>query len=742
MSLRRSLLNFTLLGALSVTWFPDASRAAAALTLPAGHPRLWFGDAARLQQARDYFASHPFALPAYNAFDPAGTNYTRALRSVLTGDPQACLHALNGNPNSPPPPRPELPTDTGLMGLAFVDPGTAPATFRDQMRQQGESWLLVYDWCHVQLTQTQIAALVQRWNGYLQRELDDDFAQQGEEASNYWSGRVRNLLLWGMASHGENPRAQEFIDAALETRMGEWFPAWYAGFGRGGVFPEGSDYGVVSLSYPLIAFTSAADFGHDEYARTPYFREAIYALIYGSTPGPTSVTDAEANQFLLFPFGDDQLFRDGSAINERSYLGDFMQAMGVRAAPAGNARHARAWRAASQAGTDWLFRALQGAAGDPSDLAQLPLDYYAPGAGVFAARTAHDAGATQVHLQLGTPGGMSHRHMDAGNFQFWRKGRWITRESAGYSDRLVALGEASGSRMTIDTEDAVAHNTLLFEGQSTGQWIGDGPQPIPPSGNPESDQPRNLPQVRRLQHAEDFAYVAVDYSDAYRNGLDTRVDWPYAESAWREFLFIRPLQALLIFDRTRGSSDSLRPFYGSDDWLLRDLGRRIGADAVQRHFIMHFETLPTVLGNRITATVGNQVAELTTLLPAAPNVRVVNEDFTGPPDDSPAGQFRVEIAQSGTADAYFLNLVTGYDPSEAAIQTQLSEVGGVLTIHLQHPTRGDATVTLNKGMMSSGGSIRIGNGPMQALRASVQGIAVTDDGPVWESDCIFCDGFE
>ena len=722
----------------------SGARATVQLDIPPTHPRIWFGDAGRLQQAQDYFATAPFTVGNFNPVDAAGTNYRRALLHVVADVPQACAHALRGDPATPPANR---ALDTGLLGVTF---SSGPSTFRDQMRQQGDSWLLVYDWCHAAMTLPERNQLIDRWNGHMQRELDDTFAQDGEEASNYWSGRVRNLLLWGIASHGENPRAQEFIDAALEIRMRDGFGDWYQDFGVGGVFPEGSDYGVVSLSYPLMAFTTAADFGFDPYQQTPYFREALYALIYGSTPGPSSITAQASNLFGLFPFGDDQNFLAGGAINRRTYLGDYTSVMGLRDTGSGNARHARAWRAMTDAGTSWLFRAVAAPAQPPSALTDLPLDYYASGAGVFAMRTAHAPDAMQVHLQLGTPGGMSHRHMDAGSVQVWRKGQWLTRESTGYSDKLGALGEPSGSLVTVETDDAVAHNTLLFEGATTGTWIGDGPQVVPPGGNPDSDQPRELPQVKRLQHAEQFAYVAVDYSAAYRNGRDTRVDWPYTETAWREFLFIRPLQALVMLDRTRASSDALRPFYATDSWLWRDIGRRVGADAVQRTFIMHFETEPDLHGaSRLTAAVGNQTSELTMLLPANPAVRVINEDVilrNGDGDitldDSHAGQHRLEVSQQGSPDAYFMNVLTGYDVGEAPIDMQLSEDATRWTLTLAHPVRGSAVVVFEKGVQSHGGSIRIGNESATPLAAQVQRITVTRDGPVWESLCILCDGFE
>ncbi len=678
--------------------------AAANLTIPTTHPRLWFGDAARLQQAQTRYATTPFT--------PGGADvqFERALCGVLTGNTGDC----------------DLAADH-LVGWLVENNGNR----RDALRQQGEELLAIYDWCHDRLTPAEISTLVARWNGYMDIEIADDFANQGSEANNYFSGRMRNELMWGIASFHENPRAQAFIDHALDVRFGTWFPTWYQDFGRGGVFPEGGDYGVVSLSYPLIPFASAADFGLDPYAQTPYFREAIYAMLYGTTPGPTTLSGSFSGGHLLFPFNDDENLHGGGVINARQYLGDFARASGARDAATGNAKHARAWLATTNAGRSWLFDAL-GGSGTAADFADLPLDYYAPGAQVFDLRTGHDATAMQVHLQLGTPGGVEHRHWDAGSFQVWRKGRFLTRESAGYSDQIAGFMNAG----SVDTEHPLAHNTLLFEAWNTGRWVGRGPHVIP-EGQDRGEQPRSLPEVKRLQHEAQFGYVAVDYSNAYRNMPDSRVDWPYADKAWREFLFIRPLQALVILDRTRGSADSLLPWYNGGGWLLD--GPHVTADQVRRSFILHFETAPTVTANRVAATLGTQTSELITLLPASPAYRVFNEDRPG---DEQAGQHRVELDQIGSADAYFLNIVTGYDAGEAALAASLVDNGASWTLTLSHPVRGQAVVTLVKGMSSTGGSIAIDGAPAMPLRSDVQGIQVTTARPVWEAAYLFRDGFE
>lgn len=688
------------------------------LAIPSGHPRNWYGNAARLDQARNYYQSTPFTP----AGEPTALNFARALRGVLTGNVADCDQAV-----------------------AYLDGWTAPAGiggFRDATRQQGEALLLIYDWCHARLSPGQITNLVARWNGYMDRDNGDDFANQGSEANNYFWGRVRNNLLWGIASYGENPRAQEFIDNALETRLGQWFPSWYQDFGRGGVFPEGADYGSVTLSYPLVPFASAADFGFDPYAQTPYFREALYALIYGTTPGPTSTTGVAPAGNVLFPFNDDATFFDGSPINTRTYYGDVARFFGQRDAGSGTARHMRAWLAATSAGRSWMFDAL-GGSGQAADLNALPLDYFAPGAAVFFSRSAHDANASALHIQIGTPGGVQHRHRDAGNFQFWRKGRWITRESVGYSKPLAAFA----GNGTVDTEHHVAHNGLLFQGRTTGRWVGSGPVVIPP-GADRGDQPDGLPEVVRLQHHPEFGYVVADFSKAYRNTGGRRVDWPYADKAVREFLFLRRFGALVILDRLRGSSDSQLPFYFTPNWISSvegsgapdPLAVHVNADQVLRTFLMHFETAPSLSANRASAAVGGQIAELITLLPANPQFRVVDEDRAGA---ELYGQHRLELDASGSVENYFLNVVHGRDSGAAALSATLVDNGSSWTLQLSDAQQGTASVLLNKGMASQGGSVSFGAAPV-ALSNAVQGITVTSAGPVWaqQQEAIFANGFD
>ena len=64
-------------------------------------------------------------------------------------------------------------------------------------------------------------------------------------------------------------------------------------------------------------------------------------MLYGTTPGPTTISGSYAGGALVFPFNDDENFHNGGVINTREYLGDFARFMGARL-PAGSHHHHRA----------------------------------------------------------------------------------------------------------------------------------------------------------------------------------------------------------------------------------------------------------------------------------------------------------------------------------------------------------------------------------------------------------------
>ena len=692
-----AVLSFALLALPAI---PAAQ--AASLSIPQSHPRILYSaqsgtpGAARLARARSYRSSHP--VPVYNSVS-ASRSRDLALVSLLSGNAAECADAISW-----------------IRGFNFPS--------QNEARWSGEQAILVFDWCYPHMSAADRNTITTNWNTRLAELNAVAWGGVDMSASNFYWGYLRNSLLWGIASYHHNPQAQSFIDHALDVRYRNLaanppsghsrFQTWYEGFGVGGVPLEGSAYGGAMIYYPSIAFTAATDFGYDAWDTVKFHHDSLYYLQYASTRQPTQRFDNSVAQWQLFPFNEDENFRE-TGLAENDAYADFITAYALRFPGSKVAGMAKAWMDERGLVPSWWMRSELASASITSSRPTLPLDYYADGAQFLYGASSATPGATQFNLQLGgtgdgaASGGVGHMHRDLGNFQLWRKGRWITRETTGYVNPIVGWRNTG----TVDVGEAVGHNTVMFEGR--GQ-IG---------------SVRGWAQVKRLQSAADFSFAAVDMTPSYRATVnqpwDAKRDWPFAEVAIREFIYLRGLETLVVLDRVKSGSDSLDAIYNSEY-----TGPRMAGDQVRKTFVLHATGTgssgtanPFTLGNATaTATVGTQRMNLRTLLPASPTYRVINEG-------GPVGQFRIEYDVSGTEMSYLLNVVSAHDASEAAASVSMNDLGDSWQIQISHPGKGTATVVLRKGETSSGGSVSVNGGSTQALRSDMQGMLLTSDGPVW-----------
>ncbi|HEY0660531.1 MAG TPA: heparinase II/III family protein [Lysobacter sp.] len=610
-------------------------------------------------------------------------------------------------------------------------------TSSDEARWDGENAILVYDWCHYAISDTDRTTLLNRWNGYVSTLNAKPWGGTTMAANNYFWGYLRNSLLWGIASYhdnGETQRqtAQGFIDNALQLRYrsnstppmanGSKFSTWYNTFGVGGVPLEGNQYGPYMTDYPVIAFTAATDYGYNAWDAVPFWRDAVYYLHYAATPTATRSRDGAQPRHELFPFNDDEMFASGGSA-EGAY-NDFLAAMILRDPARTLARQAQSWMQARSQQPSWRMRAELASVTVSSAAPTLPLDYYAEGAKFLYGRRDAGTQSTAFMLQLGganaygdpdelePDGGVGHSHQDLGNFQLWRKGRWLSRESTGYGIETDGIrGWNNGAK--VDPASSVAHNTALFEGRG------------------QIHTRRGWAQVKRLQSTADFAFAAVDMTESYRAPAHetwlAEDDWPFAEAAIREFIYLRGLDALVVLDRLTSGSDSLDPVYNGGY-----SGPKMTGAQVRKSFVLHAtgsggdgRTNPFVLGTaQATATVGDQRLDLHTLLPANPVYRVIDEA-------GPIGQFRLEYDVSGSQTSYLLNVVSARDASDAMINAVIADLGDRWELNLSHPQKGAVTLVLLKGVTSSGGTVKVGSGAAVPLRADRQGIMINDQGVSW-----------
>lgn len=628
------------------------------LTIPAAHPRLWW-NAERLARAQAWQATHGFTPSSGN---PLGQAY----RCVVTGEPGYCQAAVTYAMN-------QLCSNAACNS---PDPNVGVAA--DDARWEGENVILVFDWCYGWFTPAQRATLISRWNTYFHNIRQHTWGGPTQYQSNYNWGYMRNEIEWGIATWGENAQADVNLQHGLQTRWQQNAIGHFLGGGRGGVMQEGSAYGSALGEYSVVPFGSAALLGRDVYRETNFFREAVLYLVYALLPDRTYNTNDGGLYPEIFPFADDERFFDGGMPARQNY-GSFMQAMADywRDVPIG--AYARQWLDTVQPVRPAHLAAVD-RGGAPASFSSLPLDYYASGPRWVFTRNQWGPQATSMLLQLGVTEDEGHQHNDAGSWQVWRHGRWLSRETTGYAQDIIGVG---GSQ--VDVNNAAAHNSLFVNGRgpAAGYRVGQT-------------------QLRRLESRPAYSFASVDLTPIYR-ATHPALDNPAVVHVERDFVFIRPIETLVVFDRVESTT--------------------AGAPKI---FLAHFETPPAVdVPNRVvTAVNGTQALRVQTLVPAAPTLRpIVNEAGA-------VGQYRLEVETSGATLSHFLHVLQAKGAADAAVSASVADQGSAYALTIVHPTYGTVSLTLLKGSQSAGGAITIG-GNTTALTGGVQSVTVGDAGVVW-----------
>jgi hypothetical protein len=546
----------------------------------------------------------------------------------------------------------------------------------DRCRWTGEQLILVFDWCYAYLTPGQRNTYVDGVATGLSAWSQKFWGGPTMYQNNYYWGYLRNELEWSITAYDEDPAwANQMLDWVFDERLANNFdPSTEpGGNSRGGVAYEGSEYGLVTGAYPLVPFVTANLLGRDLYAETDFWRELVYSTIHMTPPAPSTIPGVPGTGYTIFPFSDDE------AWNERfqahlHYYPDFMTTMANYWPTDNVGRHARQWL--NMVGTaPWRqFQAVD-VPNTPLAFDSIPLDFWASGPRYLFGRNAWGAGSTVFMLQLGdaAENTIGHQHGDYGTFQIWRGGRFVSRETASYSGAGSTEVAGYAGVGSVDGALPIAHNTVLINGANPGPQYS-GPSAI----------------VERLESQPGYSYAVVDLVPPATQMQEWR----------REFVFVRSLETLVVLDRLQTA----------------------GA-AATKTFLNHCETNPVVSGNTsATCTIGAQALTMTTLLPASRSYRVVDEGSHG------NSQFRIEVDTTpGTSQSYMLHVLQARDAAGSVLAPSVMDDGASYTVTLDATT----SITFEKGMTSSGGSITVSGVPT-SFRADVQSMSVTAAGPEWE----------
>jgi len=646
------------------------------INLPASHPRL-FWNAAKLAQAQQWWTGHSYT-PNYanpNPFDP----YDTLLACELANNQTWCDAQINWAVNL-------------SASNCYQSSGCDP------MRIYGEAVMLTYDWLYAQMTAAQRTTIINNWNTWQNYpDTNDSWGNTGMPSSVDFAGGLRTDFSLGVATFGDNPAAQSFIDYALNNRWAAVLnfasPAGVAPLGAKGYgmpAQESSQHGQYFLNYHAVPLASSALLGRDLWQESTALKAGVLQTIYNTLPSPT----ISRGLYDGWTWSDDENWRAAAGLYggggmQSRYYGDFMMAAAQEFPSTAVGKVARQWINTVNPVIAPMWRAID-PGGSGQGFSTLPLDYYASGPLFAYWRSNWNTNASSLFLQMGQTFGVGHTHFDEGNFQWFRGGSYLIRETPSYYTTVAGYDSVG----TVDVSSGYAHNIPLIGG-------------LP--GSVDSCTDSNA-IVRRMESQSAYAYLDADISGTYTNNIcdpgRPERENIYAQHVEREFIFFRDIEVLLILDRLQADSASR-----------------------SKTFVSHCETSPiSIDAAHYVCMDGSQEASYSVLLPSNPALVAVNESANAATCAPSECQYRLEVNDKIPigAQSYFLVAIQGLNAGATALTPAVQDNGASWTVTLDV----NHVVTLNKGMVSAGGSITI-SGANTNLRADAQTMTITDDGPVW-----------
>lgn len=386
------------------------------------------------------------------------------------------------------------------------------------------SLAVVYDWAYDLMTPAQRTRWINYanqtvwnvWNYQQAKWGNTTYAWSGwsvdNPSNNYYYSFLRATMLLGLATHGENPQAQRWLDKfRVEKMEGQLFPTFNRELAGGGS-REGTGYGTAMKGLWQLYDWWEKSTGERIATRTPHTLASMAHLMHSIVP----------TLDRLAPTGDHA--RDSSAAlfdYHREYLLE-LQALFPDEHLSGIARTLLESSSVPQMKNSFMFFSdfLYEQPDLPArPLAELSTTYWAPGTGQLMMRSAWEPSATYANFICG-PYTESHAHRDQGSFVLF-KGAWLATDANVFS------------RSGIE-QDEELHNLVRFES----------------GGAPVKQAYGTNCSLAALADNRQFTYASARVTASYRN--------PGAvQKSEREFLFIKP-DVLVVLDRAAAAPGTRR----------------------------------------------------------------------------------------------------------------------------------------------------------------------------------------
>ena len=579
------------------------------------------------------------------------------------------------------------------QAILGVDTNDPPAAFRDSRffsydsdrpRYFGEGWALTVDWIYPYLSagdKATIRTVFLRWaseivnNAYAvpptpQGVTNDPsllinpptrfgapFNPVRWSGNNYYCAHMRNLGLMAMAFDPADDPGNQLRNYLSPATGGFLYIVDHLlrNDCRGGLLPEGFEYSPQTASYIVQFLYALHTAGQDNPAvwgsqvvmtNQPFWGDFIHAYLHSLSPLPGIDPENGASTHYAAWYGDGQHIFTPDFMHCLGTLGVFAYSTGDTnrlndcrwieqyLAPGGPDNFLdRASRNYNVFADDILAFMLYDPAAPPAvdPHAAEPLDLFVPGMGRILSRTGWDTNAAWFTYKLSWAH-IDHQLCDGNQFEFFRRGEWLTSERTGY---------------TLDAGCSDNHNTLLLENDPPNVGSDDYRYLLYTRGSQWGILSGGDPQI--LSHSLGSNYVAVtgDSTALYNS---TYADATNILHASRSLVWLKP-DHIIVFDRATSKTSNR-----------------------SKQFCINTAAAALVTGAQATVTMpSDQKLFTATLLPT--NAVVTSEQYTNLPQgafnlygslaEAESMLYRVRAdAPGGPADVRFLNVLQGADPSQ------------------------------------------------------------------------------
>lgn len=570
--------------------------------------------------------------------------------------------------------------DRAVLGVAEGVPFRRAGFFTEdsnRARALGEAFPLTVDWIYPSLSaadKATIRTVFLRWSreivdaGYHHpepvgvvndRRLIADRLAVRWSCNNYYTAFTRTLGLMGMALDREDDAGGK-LGESLRIATGSWLyvlDELMRTDCAGGMFAEGEEYSPASTGYLAQFMWALETAGEDDAARwgrqvrwenNPFWEELLPAYFNSITPGqrvnpaydylgPVYETASYGDQEEYFP--RDRIALLGPLGLHARRVGNMDRWAAIRWAqehlqPGGSGNLTTRVRD-SNTSTHGIFYFLLFDPTTPPVVdmrSRFPKTHYAPGIGRLLTRTSWGADATWFTHKLSWTG-IDHLNGDGNQFEFYRRGEWLTKERAGYD---------------LDAGSSDNHNTLAIQNDDPGrdpedyrsiEWVR-GSQFLYVAGDPT--------MLARSEN-ERYAYALGDATALYNYPEANVVDVTHAS---RSIVWLKP-DHIVVYDRAAtGKEGRFKRF-----WLNLPASAEVNGDRAR---------MTTATGQRLYVR---------TLLPTGAVPTVERNPDTPIRGDVAKGEpmlYRMRVEAPGhPRSARFMHVLQGTDAGVGADETEL-----------------------------------------------------------------------